>query len=341
MNFYTKPLVNLTIYPLTLTYQALEPVVFPEFHGNVLREVFGLVLEKMEKAGNLGLYDDRPLSDYLFKNELDPSHPWHQKHRPNASKCPGCGQYKTLPEDCFTDYTKPPRGYWMAAAPDTPASLKAGEMVCVNFTLCGTYIRFLPVLMTVFEAMGSAFARKCGGRLRLISVSETTAYGQQSLLWANSGDRTIETPEGLRLKNFENAQLRNNELVLHFTTPTALCKSCDLQGSITLPQLIEELAKRMHLLSYAYCDTDFAWGKWFQKKEIRNISIVMSHLVLQQHTESEGYTGTVVYIDKNREKNTLEKYLPLLLMGQYIYAGSTIAFGGGQYLIAHECYAFI
>jgi len=325
-NDFIGILRSLPFPPLTLTYQVVEPLGFPDYPGSMLRGLFGAVLMDMEKNEKVGPIGKQKLSALLFQNKLSKNHPWH------------------------AEYTEPPRGYWITPDVMNKQQCMAGDTFAVTFTLCGYYAGWFELLLPVFIQMGKtgfgAEKRKC----RLLSVSQVHPHGYSRYVWDSSRPKTVSEVFSIGYDDFTSAQFVSNEFRLYMETPFALAKNYDLYGGIMFEKLMDSLARRATLLAHLYGKTDFVWDETYLKYT-KSARIAESHLQwnsfrrysLRRDEEGliEGYTGMVHYCFPDNKINTLQTYLPLLLTGQYIHAGRNIVFGGGKYTIAHESYRLI
>lgn len=339
---------SLTITPLTLTYQALESYTFPDYHGSMLRGLFGAVLTDMENNKKMKTIGKHKLSALLFDNLLSKKHPWHLANKPPAIQCPQCMQYKPLPK--YTDLKDPPRGFWLTLNQNEKHVCNAGDTYVFTISLCGFYADWFELLLPVFIEMGNVGFGSEKRKFRLLSISQQHADGHNHIVWHIAKPRTIGQTFSFGYNDFSKAKFRSGEFSLYLESPTALSKSFDIYGSLAFDKLIESLARRAVLLSNLYCDSDFSWDDSFLDST-RNVRIAKCHLQwnsyrrysLRRDEEGviEGYTGMVHYCFSEKALKYLNRYLPLLLTGQYIHAGRNIVFGGGKYSIAHESYRLI
>ena len=184
------------------------------------------------------------------------------------------------------------------------------------------------------------------GKFRLISVTQTNAFGESRFIWKEHSGLTEENYSGINILNYSRAVPVHNELTVFFETPVALTKIQNVFGGIPFKNIIESLGERYNNLSVLYGNTSFEMHEAYLKFA-HSIRIVESHLTWNEYTRKsfrkdekapiEGYTGMIRY--KGPVKS-LTHYLPLLLLGQHLHVGRNIVFGAGKYTVDKESYTF-
>lgn len=126
-------------------------------------------------------------------------------------------------------------------------------------------------------------------------------------------------------------------LHLSFLTPTRLKFDGNLSSTLEFHILIRNLLRRISLLSYFHCGEELVLDFKGLIEEAKNVTIQKGNLHWQdwerysnrQETKMKmgGFIGSVIF------KGDFEKFMPFLLLGEYIHVGKGTSFGLGKYEI--------
>jgi CRISPR-associated endoribonuclease Cas6 len=128
-------------------------------------------------------------------------------------------------------------------------------------------------------------------------------------------------------------------LTLHFITPTRLKYDGKLSPRLEFHILIRNLLRRISLLSYFHCgeelNLDFK-GLIENSKEIETQKEDLSWFDWERYSNRQesrmklgGFIGSVTF------RGYFEKFMPFLLLGEYVHLGKGTSFGLGKYEIKY------
>jgi len=205
----------------------------------------------------------------------------------------------------------------------------------LGISLFGSVAGVLPYLLPRCKNLFSEIGFH---NIELVSVCD----GQWRPLHLRSGKLT-PVPVQFNAKSFAHVSPLSGKLQLEFISPVSLYNNHRHAGNMAFGDLVYHLCKRMSNIEAVYCNgKDCSKDVLKQQCEAWNYEFVLNEaqIVWQQTLLSKrmplgGYTGKLVY---GAHPKAIEQWLPLLLLGSYVQAGSATNYGMGKYTVSHECY---
>ena len=309
------PFSSLYLFRYRINLLAETLISLSPYKGSALRGVFGYVLKKLvcvtkDKDCQSCLLRFNCVYAYIFETPIPEVDPDYEKYR-NAAH-----PYIIIPP--LTKETH--------IDPETPFSC---ELI-----LIGKAHNYLPYFVYAFSEMGKFGLGKRRGKFRLINVEAIYLDGSRAEIY-NSKKETLKLVENqVSYKDFTNEPLNKDEITLLFETPVRIKEKGDLL-SIYIPfdLLIERLCERATLLSCYHCGSKERAYKEFLKgaDEIKIKETSLQWYDWQRYSRRKGpmkLGGLIGYITY---KGNLEKFYPLLKLGEYIHVGKAVTFGLGKY----------
>jgi len=306
-----KAIEKIKFYQLRITFTALEAIHLSEYKGSAFRGCMGDAFKRKvcrfpRKRCELCQmqYDCR--FAMLFETPLSPDH------------------------HLFGRYTHPPRPYLIIPMEGKDKIIETGKEFYFDLILIGSAIQFLPILIEVFSYMGKLGIGTHHSKFEAIKIE----YYSPKHGWLQLpvfGLPTEITPDQL----FNRPVTSSVNLV--FQHPVRFLKAQKpYKDPPPFEMIVDNLAKRMTLLSHLYCnadwvDTDRAF-KLEGTTKIKSYELEWKDWTRYSGTKSknmnfDGHLGKISY------EGELEPWGNLLNLGTWLHAGSTATFGLGKYSI--------
>jgi CRISPR-associated endoribonuclease Cas6 len=233
------------------------------------------------------------------------------------------------------------------------------ETLCFELTLIGKSIDYLPYFVYTFDELGRMGIGKGKGKYRLENVGQRTKVkgkeeniGERCKVKAESEemiysgkDKTLRNCFKVLgiddLKPFDPSPLT---LHLHFLTPTRLKFDGKLSPDLEFHILFRNLLRRISLLSYFHCEGELSLDFKGLIEKSREVKVKKTNLSWfdwerysnRQETKMKmgGFIGSITF------EGDLEKFMPFLLLGEYIHVGKGTSFGLGKYIVMNPEFKF-
>lgn len=320
--------------------KTLDCINLPAYKGSTLRGAFGhafkkVVCVKREKVCETCLLKSKCVYSYVF--ETPPP--------PDTSK--------------MKKYPFAPHPFVITPPLEEKRLYRENEKLCFELTLIGKAIDFLPYFIYTFDELGKIGIGKSKGKYQLEEVravnegerakikgeEEKNPLGEKSKVKGEM-DEIIYSGKDKVLKNTF-AVLKGDDLApfnltpstlhLSFVTPARLKFDGNLTSRLEFHILFRNLLRRISLLSYFHCGQELDLDFKELIEEARNIKTQQENLHWvdwerysnRQETKMKmgGFVGSVIF------QGDFEKFLPFLLLGEYIHVGKGTSFGLGKYKI--------
>lgn len=313
MSQYLSFLSTLTFIRIRVTFEAAGSIVLPRYKGSAYRGCLGEALHK-QVCTHPGLdcakCEERfqcPFS-LLFNSFVSPDH-LHQRK-----------------------YSKSPHPYIIDPLPGNQTEFEKGETFGFDLTLIGLAEKQLPLLVQVFQKMGETGIGKGRGQFKPVDLEYLSTdlkykplpyFGQAESLSINKipvppieKHITINLENPLRLK--ENGKLLTTAPAFGF--------------------LMDRLALRIGLLAHFHCGAPWPEQETTSLLLPDAVQISESNVQITDWRRWSGTQDTTMNFDGlvgqiTYQGDDLNEWMPLLLMGSYLHAGSTATFGLGKYSI--------
>jgi CRISPR-associated endoribonuclease Cas6 len=223
---------------------------------------------------------------------------------------------------------------------------RQNDTLCFELTLIGKSIDFLPYFIYTFDELGKMGIGKGKGRYQLEQVRAITGEGskvkgeREGTIYSGK-DKTLRNDfRVLKVDDLGPFDLTPFTLDLIFVTPTRLKFDGRLSSSLEFHILIRNLLRRISLLSYFHCGEELGLdfkGLIEISKEIRVQKENLTWFDWERYSNRQktkmkmgGFTGSITF------EGDLEKFMPFLLLGEYIHVGKGTSFGLGKYKITWQ-----
>jgi len=294
--------------------EPIEPIELPPYKGSTLRGAFGHCFKKVicvlnKKDCNICDLKSCCVYMYVFDTKL-----------PKKAKM--MRKYETIPHPFVLT---PPLTKKRVFYPE--------EKIEFSLTLIGKARQYLPYFVYTFKKMGEIGIGKAKGRFRLKEVLSLNGDKYTKIYDANEGT----------LKEFEDTYVSFGKgkglekIALKFLTPTRIKYSGRFVSELEFHILIRALLRRISALSYFHCgkelDLDYKgiiqsattvkslrrklfWYDWQRFSNRQNT-----------HMKMGGFMGEIEF------EGDIERFYPLIALGEYIHVGKGTSFGLGRYEI--------
>lgn len=292
----------------------------PTYKGATFRGAFGHILKKItcvQKQSNdcnNCLLKESCLYSYLFET-------------PNLKR-----------EDYFlSSKASVPHPFILEPPLEQKREYKENEILGFSLILIGKAIDYLPYIIFSFKEIGRNGLGSRKGKYRLISVNllknnaEFLIFNGASELFYNINQEN----NSLNHRGINNKKIKNGILKLNFLTPTRIKEQGDLITKPQFHQIMKSLLIRLSLLSNFHCSNKIEFDLNSIVEESKSIKIKDSNLKwydwahfsprTKEKVKLGGFIGDISYYGK------IEKWLPILEIGEYLHIGKATSFGLGKY----------
>lgn len=308
----------------TATFVLDGPLTLPPYAGSLFRGAFGWAIKRVVCVTRT--YDcppcllrDRCVYPYVFET-------------PPPADTRIMRKYPVAPHP------------FVLIPPDGGRTLAPGRTFELGLTLVGKAVEWLPQFIFALERMGragfgsrrtsAALVEVCGWidgrRSRVYSVDDRTLAGAEAFT-----DR-VTVPAGPALDPSPPAAA--SQVAIELLSPLRIRYEERLAATLEFHMLIRSLLRRLAHLSYFHCGGDpsaVAFREWIdQAQQVRTVSSSLiwsdwTRYSTRQQTAMEfgGLTGRAVF------EGPLDRFLPLLRLGEIVHAGKGTSFGLGRYRI--------
>lgn len=309
-----KVIRQIKFYQLRIYFKALEPIHISEYKGSAFRGCLGDAFRHevcrfpKKKCENCHLQQECLFAS-LFESPLPNNH-----HL--------CGKF-----------THPPRPYLIIPMPGIQTTIETGSEFYFDLILIGSAIQLLPTLIPVLQRMGkigigTGFSKF--DALRVDYLSPEAGYLQLPVF----GTPSAITPDQLPIPSIAST------ITLDFQHPVRFQKDRKpYKDPPPFEMLIENLSRRMALLSHLYCQTE--WVNTDRAFDLNGTVKIKSHqLEWKDWTRYSGTQEKKLHFDGHLGlisfEGDLEPWSKLLNLGVWLHAGSTATFGLGKYRIVAD-----
>jgi CRISPR-associated endoribonuclease Cas6 len=230
-----------------------------------------------------------------------------------------------------------PRPFVVKPPLETKTRYRPGEALVFDFVVVGEGINYLPYFIVAFRELSEGGFGLNRARCTLAAVEAVDAGGEVCPVY-DGQDGLVRPPQknvSWRDLLARVASLRQvREITLRFLTPTTLKAEGTLVSVPRFSHLLKRLRDRINALSYFYCGQTLGvdFKELGQSAEtVRELSVRSRWVERSRRTrrgvtqDLSGFVGEVTY------QGDLERFLPLLLLGEYVHVGKGAAFGNGWY----------
>ena len=310
------PISSLYFFKYHINFLAKDHISFRSYKGSALRGMFGYVLRKlactMKKRNCHGcLLRSNCVYAYLFETPISEDDPDHKRYR-NA-----------------------PHPYII-----TPPLIKEGHIspktqFSCELILIGKANDYLPYFVYTFSEMGKLGLGTKRRKFRLINVEAISLDGSKTEVY-NTRDNRLKFPNSpITYKDIATKGLNKDYLTLCFSTPVRIKDKGDLLStSIPFRLLIERLYERATLLSHYHCGSEKRpCGDEFLEgaDKVKIKYNCLKWYDWQRYSKRKGPMKLGGLVGHITYEGNLEKFYPLLRVGEYIHVGKAVTFGLGKY----------
>lgn len=304
---------HITFSRVRVTFRASETVMLPQYKGSTFRGCLGDALRR-RVCTHPGADCDccRQREPYafsrLFNSYVSADHPHVRK------------------------FPKSPHPYIINPLPDDKTHYEAGDAFGFELTLIGGAVNLLPELTEAFRLMGETGIGKGHGRFEALLLESLDNSGE-----GYSPLRVFAPPPVFSMSQWPVPDT-GNSITLMLETPLRLMKEGHPTGEPpSFGLLVSRLALRMGLLAHFHCRVP--WQEFDPQLDTGDVGVTTSSSRLQwvdwqrysgtqdRRMNFDGHIGTITY------EGAISEWMPLLVAGSWLHAGSTTTFGLGKYRI--------
>jgi len=310
------PYKALWFHKLRIQFCFLRPEVLPEFKGDRLRGLFGKALKqtlctRIMEDGMPGCEVCECLYDAIMSNRAPARHPYARR-------------FRTPPNPYVVEPPLIKRRHW-----------EPGHLLTFHLVLIGPAADALWALLPVLANMAESGLGRQRANARLTAVDLLRPNGSYQPLFQSGRPLQLANRPALRLKDLPLPKI-SREVTLRFHTHQRIKKGDQWMADLAFPLLAERLAERAVTLSSIYCA-----GEWKEPAHLirgaRQVAIASHDFHWQAYRKQSGlkrqrepiggYAGQITY------QGDLNRFLPLLKIGEFIHVGKRTVYGLGQFQI--------
>jgi len=314
---------NLKISIFTFEMEAVEKIILPDFKGSTFRGGFGHAFRKAvctfkeHRDCMRCLLKDKCIYSYVFETITS-----EEKRFLQGSE-------------------RMPHPFIIEAEQNEKEAYETGDTLKVNLILIGKAIEYLPYFVYSFKILANNGIGRGRGKYFLRKVISKDIEQRERIVF--DGTEQMLTNKYYILNGDEiiqETQIANDSVLLKIITPLRIRYQRKLIDYIDFHVLARNLLRRLSLLMYRHCDSDFKINHKKLINDAKKVTVSNSELnwtdrerySSRQQTRMKmgGVLGTIHYT------GNVEPYLPFLKIGEYIHVGKGATFGMGKYEIVNE-----
>ncbi len=296
----------------------IELIRLPPYKGSTIRGAFGNAFKKVvcvtrEKDCNSCILSKKCAYSYIFETPLSS----------DSSK--------------MRRYPFAPHPFVITPPLEEKRDYLPGEVLCFELLLIGKAIDFLPYFIYTFDELGRRGIGKGNGRYRLEEVRVFHPRVKGRLIYSFRDKILHSDFSVIGVNDLYSFNSTPSVMKFKFLTPTRLKYDERLTSDLQFHVLMRNLLRRISLLSYFHCNEDLVLDFKGLIEEARRISLLRSELrwfdwerfSSRQSTRMYmgGFVGEVIF------EGDFSRFIPFLLLGEYIHVGKGTSFGLGKYKI--------
>lgn len=298
--------------------KTLDCINLPAYKGSTLRGAFGHAFKKVvcvrrEKVCETCLLKSKCVYSYVF--ETPPP--------PDTSK--------------MKNYPFAPHPFVITPPLEEKRLYLENEKLCFELTLIGKAIDFLPYFIYTFDELGKIGIGKTKGKYQLQEVQAMETGDKEELIYSGMDKVLHNNFKSISGNDLLTLYLKPTTLQLRFITPTRLKFDGSLSSKLEFHILFRNLLRRISLLSYFHCGEQLAVDFRELIEEAKKVRVQKENLRWmdwerysnRQETRMKmgGFVGSVIF------QGEFKRFMPFLLLGEYIHVGKGTSFGLGKYQI--------
>jgi hypothetical protein len=235
---HLPPLPNITLTKLKLTLTALDPIYLPQFSGSAFRGGFGAALRRC-----CCITHKKTCQECMMKPSCVYSSIFETAHdHVNVSG------YK------LSDY---PRPFIIEPPFIRHNHYQKGDTIECHLLLIGKAIDYLPYFIHAFSELGRQGIGSSRGRYRLSTITDTFDKVEK-VIFSGYSEQIFSSPNIFSLHDLITHDIDSTELTITFKTPARIKTRNHLTGELDFHILIQNLVRRISLLSMACHDTSWS-----------------------------------------------------------------------------------
>ncbi len=302
--------------------EPLEDICLPAYKGSALRGGFGWTFKRVICSERNKDCSSCPRAEdciyiYIFETRL-----------PKNSKV-----LKNLKDI--------PRPFVIRPPLEDKGVYKKGEELSFEMVLIGKAIEYFPYFVFTFEELGRRGLGKGRGRYILKAVNQQEELGEKRGIFDGRQGRFKDSPVVSTwsdcIKRFD--RFEGDRLSLNFLTPTRISYESRLSRNLEFHILLRNLLRRISNLSYFHNEKEIILDYKGLIEDSKTIGILEDRTEFRdwerysnrqgQRIKMGGLIGEITY------SGELQKFLPLLILGEAIHIGENTTFGMGRYQICY------
>lgn len=260
-------------------------------------------------------------------------------------KCPYSYIFDTSPQ-FDAPYLKKiediPRPFIIEPPFEEKTKIFPGETLNFNLILVGKAIDYLPYFVVAFKELGKVGIGKNRKKFLLEKIKANGFKNEEEIAIYSSEDEVIKAVECkftwaeiIEKSRRQRGVLDSRYLTLKFITPTRIKYQDKFVSVPEFHVIIRNLLRRISNLSYFHCGEklninfkyliDQSTKIKTEKIDVNWVEWERYSFIQERRMKLGGFIGEVIY------KGDLSRFLPFLLLGEYIHVGKGATFGLGLY----------
>lgn len=296
----------------------VEIIKLPPYKGSTIRGAFGHAFKKAvcvtkEKVCKSCILSNKCVYSYIFETPL-PS---------NSSK--------------MRKYPFAPHPFVITPPLEEKREYYSGEVICFQLILIGRSIDFLPYFIYTFDELSRKGIGRGSGKYQLLEVRVFHPSDGEKLIYSCKDKILLSDFKVIKIDDIYSSIYIPSAIRLEFLTPTRLRYDQRLTSDLQFHILIRNLLRRISLLSYFHCGEQLDFDFKGLIEDARKIKLLSSNLRWFDWERFSSRQSTRMYmggfIGEVSFEGDFSRFLPFLLLGEYIHVGKGTSFGLGKYKI--------
>lgn len=293
---------NLSFLKLRFCLSFNEKAYLPEYHGSMLRGFFGHSLKRMVcKVNDIECKDCFLKEDCIYPYIFETIQSNNYNIMKNANNLPHPYIFEPLEFD--------------------------GKNLYFNLILIGKSINYISYI--IYSFMKGYLGKK--GQDFYLNKVECETKNELIEIYNNKDKILKKEFKPLSIKDLD--YNLTDKIELDFLTPTRIKFNGNYSNNLDFNSFIKNLSRRLILLSYFHSDSENILNsivKDSEKVKTLDSSLYMSHISRYSNKQNRsmdfyGFKGKVTFY------GDLEKFIPLIVLGEFLHVGNCTTFGLGKY----------
>jgi CRISPR-associated endoribonuclease Cas6 len=233
-------------------------------------------------------------------------------------------------------YPQAPHPFVFLPSLEAKTRYEPGDSLVFDLTLIGRGSDFLPYFLYTFEQLGTRRGIGRGrGRFAVDGALWLAPNGREVPIYRGDDKVLHSTFHAVTVQDLAYPEGLVDSITLTFATPTRIVFGEHLTSSLDFHVLIRTLLRRVSNLAYFHAGTELSLdfrGLIAEAQRIETVSSDLRWVAWERYSARQdtrmlmgGVVGQITY------GGSLQWFLPLLRLGEYLHVGKGTSFGLGKY----------